>query len=281
MLPLDFDPQRLLVPHWPFLGVALVVAVWLLLPRTKTTPVDVARELLIVIPGYLLYTTVRGLVDGREMEAFRRAADIIQFERGLHIFWETDIQQQILHQGWLIQLANSTYAWAHWPVIIATAVWLFFFHRGIYSTYRNAFLLSGAMALIIYAALPVAPPRFMEAWGFVDTVANYSSAYEFFQPPAFVNQYAALPSLHFGWNLLAGLAIVRHARPRPVKLLAMAMPAAVFLSIVTTGNHFIIDGIAGGAVVLLALAASTKLRELGDRDRADMPHRAPGLQTPA
>ncbi len=36
-----------------------------------------------------------------------------------------------------------------------------------------------------------------------------------------------------------------------------------------------------GAVVLLALAASAKLRELRDRGRPDMPHRAPGLPTPA
>jgi membrane-associated phospholipid phosphatase len=248
------------------MGLAALVAVWLLLRQSKATPLEVMRELAVLIPAYLLYTTVRGSVEGREAEAFARAADVISLERTLGIFWEAELQSVIVHNGWLVSIANSAYTWFHWPVIITVGIWLFWLHRDKYPMYRNAFLISGIIALIVYATMPTAPPRFMNAWGFVDTIAAQSGTNEMFQPPAFVNQYAAMPSLHFGWNLLAGIAIYRHAPTWPLKALGIILPAGMFLSIVFTANHFIIDGLAGGMVALLALSLAMLLRRFIRRD---------------
>lgn len=254
-----FQFDTLLVPHWPLLGIAVVVAVCVLLPRSQTTSMQVARELLIVIPGYLLYRTVRSLVTGRESEAFGRAADIIHFERGLHIFWEIDMQGLVVHNALLLKASNAVYDWCHFPAIVFTAVWLFFLHREEYKLARNAFLISGAIGLLIYGTLPVAPPRFMPAWGFIDTVAFHESTQQVSLPPFLVNEYAAMPSLHFGWNLLVGIAIVRNASG-PLRALGVIMPTLMFLSIVITGNHYIMDGIAGGLVALMGLWGAYVLR---------------------
>lgn len=216
-------------------------------------------EVLIVIPAYFLYFLVRGFIEGQEGDALRRAANLIDIERALGIFWEVDIQGWALDSNLLTNLANWTYIWGHWPVISAIALWLFFFHRPNYPIYRNAFLISGGIGLLIFALLPTAPPRMMDAWGFVDTITERSEAYRTFQPPAFVNQYAAMPSLHFGWNLLLGIAVVRHASARAVKLLGVVMPVFSFWAIVATANHFILDGIAGGAVALFGLAIAMGL----------------------
>jgi hypothetical protein len=59
------------------------------------------------------------------------------------------------------------------------------------------------MGLCVYTTYPVAPPR-LAGMGFVDTITEQSSSYRVLQPPAFVNQYAAMPSLHVGWDLLVG-----------------------------------------------------------------------------
>ena len=75
---------------------------------------------------------------------------------------------------------------------------------------RNAMMVSGAIGLIVFASYPVAPPR-LRGLGLVDTVTSSSTAYRVLQPPAFVNQYAAMPSLHSGWDLLVGIAIVTAA----------------------------------------------------------------------
>ncbi len=256
--PMAVDFGVLTSGRWPAIGLAtlIIVVVWSRRkPRTRL--LQLASELLIVIPAYFAYFLVRGFVAGREVQAFRGSIEIINLERSLGFFWEPGLQERVLRFDVLVNLANWTYIWGHWPVIVFAALWLFLLHREAYPVYRNAFLISGAIGLIVFAAFPVAPPRFMDAWGFVDTIAQDSQAYWQFHPPAFVNQYAAMPSLHFGWNLLVGVAIVRHASSIPAKLVGLIMPAFMFLGIVLTGNHYIIDGIAGGALALLGLGLAT------------------------
>ena len=45
-------------------------------------------EFAIVVVAYLLYSLVRGLVSGRNTEAFERSIGVMGFERDLGIFWE-------------------------------------------------------------------------------------------------------------------------------------------------------------------------------------------------
>ena len=61
-----------------------------------------------------------------------------------------------------------------------------------------------------WRARPTLPPLLplLGGLGLTDTVTQRSEAYRVLQPPAFVNQYAAMPSLHAGWDLLVGIAIV-------------------------------------------------------------------------
>src|ERR1700694_28221 len=82
-------------------------------------------ELLIIIPAYALYSLVRGTVDGRASAAFSHAAKVIDAERALHIFWETQLQSFALTSGVLARLANTMYVWGHLPLIIGVAIWIF------------------------------------------------------------------------------------------------------------------------------------------------------------
>jgi membrane-associated phospholipid phosphatase len=87
----------------------------------------------------------------------------------------------------------------------------------------------------------------------IDTVTQRSYSHHVLLPPDLANKYAAVPSLHAGWNLLVGIAIVREARRWWVRALGAIMPAFMLASIVLTGNHFIIDGFIGYAVVIVGL----------------------------
>lgn len=260
----SLDSSTLAAGRWPLVGIGMVIFILLNRSRTssRTTLRRLAGEVAIVVPAYFAYFTVRGLVETREAQAFHRAIDIIELEQALGIFWEPGLQSYILRFDWLVNLANWTYIWGHWPVIAFAAIWLFLLHREAYSVYRNAFLISGGIGLIIFFMLPVAPPRFMDAWGFVDTVTERSQAYRVLQPPAFVNQYAAMPSLHFGWNLLVGIAIFRHGKSRLFKVIGVALPVVMFASIVLTANHYIIDGFAGGMLALLGLGGAMLIHHL-------------------
>jgi hypothetical protein len=165
----------------------------------------------------------------------------------------------VIQHGWLAEVLGYIYIYGHWPVLLATLLWLLIRHRDAYRKFRNAMLLSGAAGLVIFAVFPVAPPRFLTAYGFVDTVSERTSAYRVLQPPAFVNQYAAVPSLHFGWNLLMGIAVASLGGHWIIRLFGWLMPILMFAAIVLTANHYIVDGVAGGVIALLGLLVAHRL----------------------
>lgn len=215
-------------------------------------------EALIIVPAYVLYQLVRGTVDGRTVEAFNRAAKLVDAEQALGIFWEYELQSLILTWDIAVRAANTVYVWGHLPVIIAIAVWLLAFHHHRYALFRNAFLFSGGIGLFLFWMFPTAPPRFLQYWGFVDTAVS-SGSYYIFQPPAFVNQYAAMPSLHFGWSLLAAVAVFVNLRS-PYRYVALLMPVMTLGGVVLTGNHFFLDAAAGAGVAAIGLMLAAALR---------------------
>lgn len=228
-------------------------------PVGRSRWITAARELVLVAMAALLYSLVRGLTDNRADAAFANAEQVIHLERGLGIFVEPTLQQWALGSDLVINLANAIYI-AYWPVIIGTLVWLLLARPAAYPLFRSALLASGALSLIVFALYPLAPPRFLPEHGFADTIAAHSEGYRAFNASALVNEYAAMPSLHFGWVLLAAIAIATVVRTRWVRLAAMAMPVLMLASIVVTGNHYLVDAIAGGAIVLTGLGIALLLR---------------------
>ncbi|MEI8406529.1 MULTISPECIES: phosphatase PAP2 family protein [unclassified Kribbella] len=221
----------------------------------------VAWEVALILTGIGLYFGVRGLMETRVDLAYRNAERLIELERSAGVFSEPELQEAAVAHSWLVDAVSQFYIYGHWPVVGLTLLWLLLRHGDEYPRFRNAMLISGAIGLVIFAVFPVAPPRFLPGYGFVDTVTEQTSAYRVLQPPAFVNQYAALPSLHFGWNLLMGIAWVSLAGHPLARLFGWLMPPAMLASIVLTANHYLIDGLAGGAIALFALLVANRLRE--------------------
>lgn len=221
----------------------------------KAAAAPVAREVALVSIAALTYGAIRALTEGSAAEAVRNGRRLLDLERSLGLAWEEALQSPVLAHDVLVTAANWVYIWGHWPVIAAAAVALYRLEPPSYRLLRNAMLISGAIGFLFFALLPVAPPRLIDA-GLVDTVLERSSSYRTLQPPSLTNQYAALPSLHFGWNLLVGIVLFRTWRHRLVRPFALAMPAAMALAVVVTANHFVIDVVAGGALVLAALVVA-------------------------
>lgn len=224
-----------------------------------------ALPLQVVLVGgaMLLYFGVRGVTERQEATAFANARDVLRFESMFWLDLERSGQDWLLDHDWAVTLVNWVYIWGHWPVIIATLVWLFARHRDDYLLLRNAMFISGAIGLIIFVSYPVAPPRLLPE--FIDTVTERSSSYRVLQPPGLVNKYAAMPSLHFGWNLLVGVVIYRVARTRLAEVYAIVGPLLMALAVVLTANHFIVDAVAGGAVALTGLALAFQLAAIVKR----------------
>ncbi|MEX2247633.1 MAG: phosphatase PAP2 family protein [Dehalococcoidia bacterium] len=242
----------------------LVAALLLLVLYRGRQAVNVPRflrELALVVFAYFAYFLVRGYTEGNETRAIDNAEDLIRAERALGILWEPHLQSLILDSHHLVTVANWMYIWGHWPLIVLVAAWLYVWRPDTYRLFRNAFIISGAIGLVIFMMFPVAPPRLTDL-SVVDTVTQYSRAYRVLQPPALVNQYAAVPSLHFGWNLLIGIALIRESRSFMMRAFGVLLPGIMFLAIVLTANHYILDAVAGGAVALAGLLISANLAAL-------------------
>lgn len=214
----------------------------------------IMRQVAAVLLGIFVYFRVRGLTVGKDSTALDHAHDILAFEARLNLDQEHRLQEIATSHDWITNAANWVYIWGHWPVIITAAIVLYRKRHDRYLLLRNTIFVSGAIGFLFFALLPVAPPRLADS-SLLDTVTLHSDAYRALQPPGLTNQYAAFPSLHFGWNLVVGVAVWGATRSVPLRLLSILGPAAMGAAVVLTANHYVLDLVGGTLVVLVALWA--------------------------
>jgi hypothetical protein len=226
----------------------------------------VLGQVLVVTIGIVTYFRIRGLTDASVDVAMDHADDITTLEGWLGIDVEHAVQAPVAASETLATAANWVYVWGHWPVILTTMVWLMWHHRDTFRRLRDGMLVSGFLGMVVFVSYPVAPPRLADL-GLVDTVTENSEAYRYLQPPAFVNQYAAMPSLHAGWDLLVGLAIVAAAGAVGLRVAGLVMPFLMVWAVVATANHYVLDVVAGVALALIGHAIALQLQRQRARRR--------------
>ncbi|MBA3244089.1 MAG: phosphatase PAP2 family protein [Actinobacteria bacterium] len=208
---------------------------------------------------YGLYQLIRGFGELDFEAAQRNTEAIVAAEQRLQVFVERGIQDWALGVPGLAGLLGIAYLALHLLLTPAVLVWVYRAHRERFPLVRTTLVVSTALALVGYVVYPAAPPR-LAGLGFADTVSeraglNLSSDVL----GSFYNPIAAVPSLHFGYALLVGGAIAWLARRRALRLAGAVYPAVMLFIIVATGNHFLLDAVAGGAVVLAGWAAARLL----------------------
>ncbi len=229
-------------------------------------------QALIVLTGIFCYFQVRGLTSTDPATAVDHAHDLIRFEQAIGIDVEEAVQAAVTPSEVLSTFANWIYIWGHWPVIITTMVWLGWRHREVFLRLRDAMLISGGLGLVVFVTYPVAPPRLVDP-DLIDTVTERSAAYRYLQPPNFVNQYAAMPSLHAGWDLLVGISIATAGGVLVVRLIGWVLPMLMAFAVVATANHYLVDVIAGVSLALLGFVLAIALERRRSR-------RAPTARAP-
>jgi len=222
----------------------------------------------VIAAGVAAYFGVRGVTEGSAQTAVEHAQDLLQLERAIGLDVEAGLQAAVSDVPAVITVANWVYIWGHWPALVATLLWLAVARRSVFRRLRDAMAISGAMGLCVYVTYPVAPPR-LAGLGMADTVTEQSYAYRVLQPPAFANQYAALPSLHVGWNLLLGLALVAAAGGGLLLLIGRTTPVLMASATVITANHFVLDVAVGLLFGLVGwvVAESLEARRQSGSDR--------------
>ena len=216
----------------------------------------VSRELAIVGVAYLTFALAKNLTDPSPvLKAVSNGWGVIRLESALALNHESFIQQIIarLSLGLLIALTYF-YAVGMWLGLAGTAVVLFIKTRVAYVQLRRTFMLTMILGAVVFAVYPLAPPRFMPGLGMTDTVTllgldpaapNSNSAISY-------NRFAAMPSLHYAWALLVMVAAFRFGG-RQVIIAGFSFQLLMFVAIIATANHYILDALAGALLLVIAM----------------------------
>ncbi|WP_330241750.1 phosphatase PAP2 family protein [Streptomyces sp. NBC_00525] len=224
-------------------------------PDTMARP-PLVRELLLVVGLFLVYKLGRRAANGHVDEAFDNAHRVWDLERAAGLPGEGLVQRLLLHDETLIHLANTYYATVHFPATLLFLAWLYWRRPRHYVWARRVLAVLTAAALALHLLFPLAPPRLLATTHLVDTGRVYGPSVYGAQPAAdsMANQFAAMPSLHFGWAVLVGVGLVVATRSR-WRWLWLLHPALTLLVIVGTANHYWLDSIVAAALLSVVLAA--------------------------
>jgi hypothetical protein len=229
-----------------------------------------AHEIAGLAALYGAYEVVRGLGGEDYAAAFAHTDTIVALEQRLGVFVERTVQESVSGLAGVPALLGAAYVLLHFVGTAALVVWVHRARPEAYPLVRTTLVVSTGLALVGYVLYPAAPPRLADL-GFADTVSsstglNLSSDLL----GSLYNPIAAVPSLHFGYALIVGVALAALARGRVVRLVGAAYPAAMLFIIVATGNHFFVDAAAGGLTVVLGWITARSLVAVPGLHRGDL-----------
>ncbi len=242
-----------LYDHHLYLPIVIAVAGLIALVRgvrAGTAPAGwrAAREVALLAGGFFLYEWGRFNSVGDEQVARENAIRIIDLERRAGLYFEDSVQRFVVRSDEAVHALNWIYSFAFLSMVMGALMYLYVADLDTYRMYRTILGVSALLALVTIVLIPVAPPRLVPESGLLSTHELVGRTH------GFVNQFAALPSLHVGWVSLAGFALARATRGA-ARWFWATVPAFIMLStVVATGNHYWVDGLVGACYTLIPAA---------------------------
>ncbi|MER6105657.1 bifunctional glycosyltransferase 87/phosphatase PAP2 family protein [Streptomyces sp. NPDC001832] len=249
-------------PYWqqpiPTDYAAPVAARWSRIPllpfwrRVLGRP-NLLLELLLIRVVYSAYAQIRLAATAGRATAEHHGRQIHSLEQWLHIDIEHWANHAVVEVAWLRGFFDYYYETFHFIVPLTILGVLYVRRPADYRWVRSSIGFATVLALVGFWLYPLAPPRLMPGLDFIDTV---NGVQDFAKPDygtltEVTNQYAAMPSLHFGWSLWCGVVIVMLAPKTWMKALGLLHPLFTVSAIVATANHWVLDAVGGAAVVSL------------------------------
>jgi hypothetical protein len=184
------------------------------------------------------------------------------------------LQQQLdaPHDQVLAVVTAAAYASHYYfPVLLGLYVWWYHRENGFFDLIYG-YLTVLALATVVFVLAPTAPPWLASERGLLpalhdvvkmglldmnlDTLANHKG-----DPNLYLTR-AAFPSVHAAWPMVSLLVVLRHRMSRVVAMLVVVQMLAVWFAIVYSGEHYLIDVVAGAslAAVTVPLVARHRTR---------------------
>ena len=211
-------------------------------------------EVSLYVGAYIVYLVTRGLVhsDARAV-GLVNGERVASLQRDLGFLWEPGWQSWALENvKALVVTLNWVYIITYWPVILTAALVLYLKDRRGYNFYRTVVFINLGGALLTFMVFPVASPFAILGVELTDSIQEFGpKSYGSEGMASYYNISAAMPSLHFSWTVILGVLFWR-SFPGGYRFIGAVYPFLTFFAIVLTGNHFILDAIAGAALAGLS-----------------------------
>ena len=212
-------------------------------------PIDIGRNAAVLGLLWYAYSVVRTLSGDQVSSAFGNAGQLLTLQEQVGLDLEAGVQS-VLGFSWLFRAANWYYL-VHFPVTVTALVLTYALarHRH-FVVLRNSLIGTTAVAVLVHARYPLAPPRMLE--GYLDSALVFGPNPYMLPGSEAANQYAAMPSMHVGWAVLVGLVLWTSSSSWHWKSLGVLHALFTSLVVVLTANHYVLDVLIGGAMALLA-----------------------------
>ena len=227
------------------------------LQRLRQRQIPWWAEIGLLVAVWGAYTLARLAASDDAAVAVRNAYRLLDVEASLGLDFEMPVVNWTNAHTAVAVVACYAYATMHYVLTLAVLVWARARRPEIYPFARDTLVLATLIALACYWLVPMAPPRLMGA-GFADVMANYSDfgwwGTNASAPPGtapWTNEFAAFPSMHVGWAVWCGWMLYGWGTPA-FRTIGIAYPVFATFVVVSTGNHFVLDAVAGAAAIGVA-----------------------------
>lgn len=240
------------------------------------------REFLLVAIIYVGYEASRGITDTTFDIAERNGWGILHWEQAWHLAPEGLLTHGLIGITPFAVAAAYFYSTMHYVITPIVLVWMYVKHPVQYRPARTVLAISTILGLIGFYLLPTAPPRLLANAGVPDALFHVRQfgwwGGEGSVPRglgSLTNQFAAMPSMHVGWALWCGVLMYRYSSRWWVRWAGVVYPTITTYVVLSTGNHYLLDAVAGALVMGLGYLLTIAFRRAGlaavRRRNADAP----------
>jgi hypothetical protein len=217
-----------------------------------------------------VYDAVTNLAPLRNVAARDHALSVLHLEQRLHLDPELALNHWLAAHHTLGLWASDYYDNAHFIVTLGVVGWVWWRYPRSYRPLRNGLVLTNVIGFVIFWRYPMAPPRMLPGNRYKDIVSltgAFGSAHSGTLATV-ANELAAMPSLHIAWAGWSAWAVFKVWRHRRGIWLVWAYPVLTAVVVLSTGNHFLADVVAGAATAAVSIWLGARLATWWARRRS-------------
>lgn len=223
------------------------------LRRAALSPARLELDFLLVVGVLLAWQAVRIPLEGSTGAALDNARALLDVQQALHV----DVEGAFIEaarDGRAQELLTFAYQHIHLPMLLGFLAAARLAAPAKYPLVRLTLFLSYIPAALLIGLIPVAPPRWLPELGSPGPPTDAeltATTSELLQ-----NSTAAIASQHFGYAFLIAAGSL-WLWPRSPLARALALyPALVFVVVLATANHYVLDCVIGALTIGAGAAAA-------------------------